>query len=595
MEEIKVLTPVQRFFRLLSLDKKEITYVYIYAIFSGLITLSLPLGVQAIIGLIAGGALSASLILLVAVVTAGTALSGVLKVMQLTVTETIQRRIFARSAFDFSYRIPRFRTEYFNSYYPPELINRFFDTLTLQKGMPKLLVDFSSAVLQIVFGLILISFYHPFFVFFGLTLVVILFAIFRISGPGGLKTSLKESTYKYQVASWLEELARSMSTFKLAGGTPLSLRKTDGLVSQYLDSRQDHFRILLFQYGNIVAFKTVVTGALLLLGGYLVINNQINIGQFVAAEIVVILVTASAEKLILTMDTIYDVLTGLEKLGEVTDIPIEKEEGLCFEEIDTGTGISVKVEDLYYHYSDAIRPTIDHLSLEISAGEKVCIAGYNGSGKSTLLQIIAGLIRDFKGAVNFNGIPTHNLDINSLRRHIGDFCAQEDIFEGTLIENIALGNEEVKLEDVIRASEIVGLDRYVQRRSTGYNTMLLPEGKNIPRGVRTKIILARAIVSRPQMIAMEDVFDKLEPNDRVRITDYLTDPTKKCTFVGISNSPYMAARCDRVIIMKDGKIIDSGPYDRIKDSPHFRRVFNLGNSEPFFSNGKGQNEKLSLK
>ena len=168
MENSDRLTAVKRFFGLLSLDKKEITYIYVYAIFSGLITLSIPLGVQAIIGLIAGGALSASLIVLVLIVTAGTALTGILKVMQLTVTETIQRRIFARSAFDFSYRIPRFKMEKLTDYYAPELVNRFFDTITLQKGLPKILVDFSSAVLQIVFGLILISFYHPFFVFFGL-------------------------------------------------------------------------------------------------------------------------------------------------------------------------------------------------------------------------------------------------------------------------------------------------------------------------------------------------------------------------------------------------------------------------------------------
>nr|HQU58760.1 ABC transporter transmembrane domain-containing protein [Saprospiraceae bacterium] len=299
MENNGQLRPLQRFFKLLELDRKDIYYIYVYAIFSGLIALSLPLGVQAVIGLIAGGAMSASLILLIVVVTVATALSGILKVMQLTVTETIQRRIFTRSAFDFAYRIPRLKMDKLTRYYPPELVNRFFDTLTLQKGLPKILMDFSTAVLQIAFGLILISFYHPFFVFFGLILIFILLAIFRFTGPGGLETSLKESKYKYEVAYWLEEIARAMSTFKLSGGSSFSLNKTDGLVYSYLDSRKKHFRILLFQYGNIVAFKTFITAGLLFLGSYLVIDNQINIGQFVAAEIVVILVMNSVEKLIL--------------------------------------------------------------------------------------------------------------------------------------------------------------------------------------------------------------------------------------------------------------------------------------------------------
>lgn len=595
MENTDRLSAVKRFFGLLSLDKKEITYIYVYALFSGLITLSIPLGVQAIIGLIAGGALSASLIILVLIVTAGTALTGILKVMQLTVTETIQRRIFARSAFDFSYRIPRFKMEKLTDYYAPELVNRFFDTITLQKGVPKILVDFSSAVLQIIFGLILISFYHPFFVFFGLTLMVILFAIFRITGPGGLNTSLKESTYKYEVASWLEELARTMMTFKLAGGSPFSLNKTDGLVNKYLDRRHAHFRILLFQYGSIVAFKTVVTASLLLLGGYLVIENQINIGQFVAAEIVVLLVMASAEKLILSMETIYDVLTGLEKIGKVVDIPIEDEEGLSFEEIDTGKGITVRVENLSYRYPDASVPTLNNVSFSVEAGEKVCIAGYNGAGKSTLLHIISGLLSDFEGSVNYNGFPTGSLNINSLRRHIGDYCGEEDIFRGTIIENIALGHENIKIEDVIWAAEKVGLDEYLQRRPNGYQSFLLPQGKNIPRGIRSKIILARGIVSRPQMLAMEGLLSDLEQHDRTRIAEFLTDPQAPWTFVGVSDDPTLAARCDRVILMKDGAILESGPYDRIRNSPHFRKIFKVADSDLVYRNGQQEESYVSNK
>lgn len=292
------MRPMQRFFGLLRLDRKDISYVYLYAIFSGLITLSLPLGVQAIIGLIAGGNLSASLFLLVGIVTAGTAFSGVLKVMQLSVMENIQRRVFARSSFDFSYRLPRMRLNALDNYFPPELVNRFFDTITLQKGLPKILVELSSAALQILFGLLLIAFYHPFFVFFGGFLILLIYLIVRFTGPRGLDTSIQESTYKYEVAYWLEEQARAVNTFKLAGNDTLALQKTDQLVTNYLGARKKHFQVLLMQYGSIVGFKTLITGMLLLLGGYLVIENQINIGQFVAAEIVIILVLAAVEKLL---------------------------------------------------------------------------------------------------------------------------------------------------------------------------------------------------------------------------------------------------------------------------------------------------------
>ncbi|MCB0374827.1 MAG: ABC transporter ATP-binding protein, partial [Sinomicrobium sp.] len=239
--------PIQRFFGLLRLDRKDISYIYVYAIFSGLITLSLPLGVQAIIGLIAGGNLSASLFLLVGIVTAGTAFSGILKVMQLSVMENIQRRIFARSAFDFSYRMPRMRLHALDTYFPPELVNRFFDTITLQKGLPKIIVELSAAVLQILFGLILIAFYHPFFVFFGGFLLLLIYLVIRYTGSKGLQTSIQESNYKYEVAYWLEEQARAVNTFKLAGNDTLALRKTDRLVTNYLGARKKHFQVLLTQ------------------------------------------------------------------------------------------------------------------------------------------------------------------------------------------------------------------------------------------------------------------------------------------------------------------------------------------------------------
>ncbi len=566
-------TPLQRFFRLLQLDKKDIYYVYVYAIFAGLISLSLPLGVQAVIGLIAGGALSASLILLVIAVTAATALSGILVIMQLSVTETIQRRIFARSAFEFAYRIPRLKLDAITKYYAPELVNRFFDTQNLQKGIPKLLTDLSTALINIIFGLILIAFYHPFFAFFGLALIIIIFVIFRISGPTGLATSLKESKYKYEVAHWLEELARTMNTFKLWGNTQISLRQTDYLVCNYLDNRRKHFRILVTQYGVIVGFKVIVTASLLLLGSYLVIDNQINIGQFVAAEIVVISIISSVEKLMLSMDTVYDTLTALEKLGSVTDLPIEEEDGLPFEKIDSGKPLSVEIEDLYFKFEDAERPTIDHLSMKVSAGERVCVAGYNGAGKSTLVQLIAGLYSEFHGSINYNGIPMRNLELASLRRKVGDFCSQEDIFIGSILDNITLGNEDITLEDVIWATEKVGLSKFIQRLPNGYNFLLQPGGRNLPHNIRIKLMVARSIAKRPRLQVMEAAWSFLEPNERLMIADFLIAPENNWTLIMVSDDAAMAAKCDRVLIMKEGKIVAEGSYQEIRKSPHFSRVF----------------------
>ena len=274
------MTPWRRLIGLLQLEKRDIRQIFYYAVFGGIVALSLPLGIQAIINLIQGAQISTSWIILVIIVTLGVAFSGALQLMQLRIIETIQQRIFTRSSFELAYRFPKIKMAELRNYYPPELANRFFDTLTIQKSLSKILIDVPTAVLQIVFALILLSFYHPFFIIFGILLL-------------GLETSLKESKNKYKVAHWIQEIARTVISFKLSGSTNLGLKKNDALVNDYLKSRESHFKILMLQFIQMISFKVVVTASLLLIGGALVLNQEMNIGQFVAAEIIIILVIAS--------------------------------------------------------------------------------------------------------------------------------------------------------------------------------------------------------------------------------------------------------------------------------------------------------------
>lgn len=570
---MEVWKPLKRFYGLLSLDSKDITYIYLYAIFGGLITLSLPLGIQAIIGLIAGGTMSNALYVLVGIVTIGTALTGILKIMQLVVAETLQRRIFVRSAFEFALRLPQFRLENLRNEYPPELVNRFFDTLTIQKGMPKLLMDFSTAILNIVFGLILISLYHAFFAFFSVFLILLVVLIFWLTGPGGLKTSLKESKYKYAVAHWLEEIARANTTFKLSNGDRFSMQKTDGLVVSYLDARQSHFKILVGQFTGMVGFKTLTTAALLLLGSLLVIENQINIGQFVAAEIVVLFIISSVEKLILSMETIYDMLTALEKIGIVMDIPLDRDGGTPFKEVDTGKGIAVDLTNIRFKFVDDDSYTLKDISMKIEPNERICITGYNRAGKSTLIRLISGFYHKYEGNITFNGIPVTNLNIKDLHNKIGEFTSELDIFEGTILENIRLGHSEITMKEVIEVAKKIGLERFIKQLPDGYQTPLLPGGKNIPGSIRNKIIIARSLIVQPQLFTLEYPFTNLEAEDKKEMIDLLTSDENNWTLVAVSDDLEFAKKCDRIIIMKEGNIIEEGSFKEIAQCPHFNNVF----------------------
>jgi ABC-type bacteriocin/lantibiotic exporter with double-glycine peptidase domain len=577
LTQLPTLTTLQRFYRMLKTDRREISYIYLYAIFAGLINLTLPLGVQAILNLLQGGAVSSGWWLLIVVVTVGTLMAGILVIMQMSVNETLQRRIFTRVAFDFAYRLPNLRTESVRNVHLPEVVNRFFDTLTIQKGLPKILMDLSTSVMQIVFGLLLLSFYHPLFIAFGAILITVLVLIIRLSSPLGLSTSIKESKYKYEVAYWLEELARTLQTFKLAGSSPLPLSRTDGYVSNYLDAKQSHFRILSLQFSAIVGFKTLVTFVILSLGGWLVINNQINIGQFVAAEIIIILIINSSEKMIQTLEVVYDVLTALDKIGAVTDLPIESEKGVNFSEINNGKGISVDIQNLSHRFSDNEQPILRGINLSIKSGEKLCIAGYNGSGKTTLVQIISCFQTNTEGSVLYNGVPRNNFNQMSLRAAIGDFSSQEAIFKGSLRENISLGYPNIKLDDLVKTGESVGLMRFVASLPNGFDTLLLPEGRNLPRNVMVKIILARSIIQNPQLLAIEELMANLEQIDRLKIASLLTDKNQSWTLAAVTDDAELASRCDRIIVMKEGEIVAEGTFEEIKKTVHFNRVFKIYN------------------
>lgn len=565
--------PLKRFFRLLKLDKKDIVFIYIYAIFEGIISLTIPVGIQAIINLIALNQVSTSWILLTFIVALGTGVAGAMKLMQHIITETIQQRIFTRSAFDFAYRMPRLQMESIKHEYAPELANRFFDTLSIQKGIPKVLVDLSAASLQIIFGLILLSLYHPFFVFFGFILLVLIAIIVLSTFSPGLSSSLVESKYKYKVAYWLEELGRTMGSFKLAGRTQYPLEKTDELVTGYLKYRKKHFRVVKIQMLSVIVLKTLATAALLSIGGLLVINNELNIGQFVASEIVIIIILNALDKIVMGMETIFDLLTAVEKIGLVTDLPLEEETGLDFKEIYCPKGMSININNLTYETGDHQQKILDHITLDVQSGERICVVGASASGKSTLLKVIMGLYNDFSGTISYNDIPRKNMNIASLRSYIGDHVTEEHLFHGTLIKNITMGRADVSIQDVIEVCKKISLSEFIKSQPEGLNTMISSDGERLPQSVIKKIILARCIVDMPKLVVTEPLLYSMSSDDTKRIINILTNRENPWTLIAVSRSAKMAKACDRIIVMDKGQIIFKGSYPALEAQPYFDQLF----------------------
>lgn len=570
---MNTVTPFQRILRLLRQYRKEIRYVLLYALVSGLITLSLPLGIQAIIGLLAGGSISASWGLLVLFVIIGALFAGLIRLLQLSIMEHLQRRIFADSAIDFALRIPRLNLERLSKEHLPELVNRFFDTITLQKGVPKLIIDGVTALVTILMSLTVLSFYHTAFVTLSLGLLIIMGIMFYFTAPSGLDTSLKESKYKYKLAYWLEETGRVASTFKLAGENRFPVQKADELISHYLDARAKHWKILVIQFLSGMAFRVLAIGGYLILGSLLVMNAELNLGQFVAAEILVLFITNAVEKLVILHETGYDILTAVEKLGQVTDLPVEPETGIRVEECSTNHTLKIELKNVSYQFSDGDEAVLKNLNLVVQPGERVAVSGYSGAGLSTLMQIFSMLKRDFSGNVLVNDLPSQNLNIRNLRERIGDLSSQEDIFKGSILENISLGREDVSLQMVLQACNQTGLMDYIQQQPDGIYTELLPGGKNTPGSIITKLMVTRAIVGNPHMLALEKPLGNLTLIDRIRIASLLTDKNAEWTLVCATEDPVLAAMCDRIVVLKEGSIVFDGSYTDLQKTEHCDHIF----------------------
>lgn len=547
--------PYQRFWELLKPDKKEIYQVYTYAIFKGIIALSLPLGIQSIINLIQAGRVSTSWAILIGVVTFGIAMGGYMQIMQMRIMETIQQKIFTRAAFDFTYRIPKISFSKLNKYYAPELVNRFFDIVTLQKSVAKIIIDFSTGILQIVFGLILLSLYHPFFIVFSVLLILLIYIIIKLTSKKGMQTSLEESKYKFQVVSWLEELARSKDSFKLAGATHLPQIKTDERVTGYLNSRESHFQVMKTQYFLLLTFKILVALGLLVIGGLLVLNQKMNIGQFVAAEIIILLVIDSAEKLILNLENIFDTLTSLEKIGEVFDLELDNHNQSIIANENIQGAIKVELNSVEFRYPGRNENVLRGINYEFKPNNNYCISGNNGSGKSTLIHLISGLYQPQKGTVCLNGLPLGNYNIPELYKKIGNGLNEENIFEGTFYENITLGRDFVSSADVLWALDKLLLSNYIKTLPNGLDTRIDISGHKLSQSITQKIIIARSIVNHPKLLLLESHLDSIEDTERKIIIDFLTDKSNGWTFIAISNDSYLKQQSDSVINMEAGAII----------------------------------------
>ncbi|MBY0535226.1 MAG: ATP-binding cassette domain-containing protein [Chitinophagaceae bacterium] len=538
------INALRRILSIITYEKREISAIYFYAVFSGLVQLALPLGIQSIISFVLGGAISTSLVLLIVFVVTSVFLNGLLQVNQMKIIEKIQQQLFVRYSFLYSHTIPTINLKGAQKYFLPELVNRFFDTISLQKGLAKLLLDIPAASIQILFGLILLSFYHPVFIIFGLTLLTILYLLLRYSGNRGLETSIEESDYKYKVAGWLEELARVVTLFKFSGSKTMHIKKTDEGVSGYLEARTNHFKVLLFQYWSLIGFKIIITASMLIVGSFLLIDQQLNIGQFIAAEIVILSLMGSVEKLIGNLDQVYDVLTSVEKLEKLSDL---QKESTGAKDLEVRSqGIALKTEELSFSY-DEKQPILNEVSLSVQPGEKVSIYGKLGAGTSTLLKVLTGAYQPYEGKIWVDQIPLSQINLASYRFQTGIQFNYDELFNGTIRENLTMGHEDIHDDDIYDLLKMVGLEKFVRSLPMQLEYSLTTGAKHLSKKTMQKLVLVRALIHKPRLLLMDDPWNGLNDEEVRPIQEYILKSMPNTTAIIVTNDEWFQSQCNQII------------------------------------------------
>jgi len=375
-------------------------------------------------------------------------------------------------------------------------------------------------------------------------MIIIIYLIFKITGTKGLDTSIKESKYKYNLAHWIEEIAGNTKSFKIYNDGNLHLNKTDEINVSYLKSRQSHFKVLVRQFIMFIGFKVWVAAALLVVGGYLVFQNQMNIGQFVASEIIIITIVNSVEKIIKIIETIYDVLTALDKIGFVTDLPIDTDSGLG--ELNSEKGLDLEISNLNFQYPNEDKPLFKNLCIKIESGDKVLLKGASGAGKSTLLNILARITAVKEGKVFINNRPARYYTHESYNKHLGLINPTSGIFEGTIEENILM-NRDIPQENLEEVLDLVGLTHQISRLKNGIQSTIDSEGRRMSRSAIQKVLLCRTLVGKPKLLLLKDPLQFIKEEEKKAIIDYIMSSKRDWTVIVIADYNYWTDKCNKTI------------------------------------------------
>lgn len=502
-------TPVRRLLGLLRLEREDTLAIFAYAVALGVLSLATPLAMQVLINWLAFGALIQPVLVLGFALFVFLTLAAAMRVLQRLAVEMVQRRVFVRMASDLAGRLSRVDLPSLDRTYGPELVNRFFDVLTIQKAVRSLFLDGLAALLQAAVGLIVLALYHPVLLAFDIVVITAIALVWGPVGRGATRTAIYESKKKYEVAGWVEEMARHPLLFKLGGGT-LGPDRADRLTRGYLEARATHFQVFMRQFIGMQGVQVMVSTSLLVLCGWLVLEGELSLGQLVAAEFIMTSALMGLTKFTDKLDTTYDLLAAVDKIGALVDLQGERSTGL--RRAPQEGAASLELEDVGFSWP-SLPGGVTGIDLELKPGSQTAILGKAGTGKSLLADLVIGARQPTAGRMVRDGVDARLVHPETLYQDVALLRGPE-LIDGSVRDNLVLGRPGIDTEAILETLKVVGLERIVSDLPDGLETRLSPTGAPLSEGQVRSLIVARALVARPRFVVVDGFFDGMAHSAR---------------------------------------------------------------------------------
>jgi putative ABC transport system ATP-binding protein len=485
----------------LGLERRALWGVALYAVVIGASSLATPIAVQMLVNTLAFGAVLQPLAVLLVMLTAALSLAGFLKVLEVYVLEVVQRRVFVRTAEDFGRRLPNVSCKVLRSKNVPELVNRFFEIPKVQKSVASLFLDGLTLALQTLTGMLLLGFYHPFLLAFDLVLVFLLAGVFLL-GRGGIATAGEESRLKYETGAWLQDLARVPSMFRGPRGAERAALRTGALCRDWLQARRSHFRVVLRQVIGGTTIFVIATIALLGIGGWLVLEEQLTLGQLIAAELVVANLTEGFTKIGKHMETSYGLVIGVGKIAKVVNLPNERRGGVRLEE---SSPRRIEVEDLAVTL-DGHR-VFHGIDFTLESRDRLRVCGGVASGKSVLLDVMNG-IHDPSGGIWIDGTDLARISLHSWRAAVV-LVRGVELVEGSVLDNLQFAGVGVREPEARALAHLLDLESAIDRLPGRFDATLQANGAPLSDVQIRRLMLVRALLTRPRLLLLDRALDGL--------------------------------------------------------------------------------------